>query len=102
MNLLGADAPVSDERARTINTLREIALALHRDEQTQATEILDSIEPEASNGRPSAAQLSVVAMESLDTWYATNQLRSGAVRISQRDIPRPFRHRSEEHTSELQ
>lgn len=91
MNLLGADAPVSDERARTINTLREIALALHRDEQTQATEILDSIEPEASNGRPSAAQLSVVAMESLDTWYATNQLRNGAVRISQRDIPRPFR-----------
>lgn len=82
---------MSDERARTINTLREIALAIHRDEPAQAVEILGSIGPEASNGRPSAAQLSVVAMESLDAWYAAHQLHNGAVRVIQRDVPRTIR-----------
>ena len=82
---------MSDERARTINTLREIALALHGDQPAQAQEILDAIGPEAENGRPSAAQLSVVAMESLDAWYAKNQLQNGAVRLIQRDVPRSMR-----------
>lgn len=82
---------MSDERARTINTLREIALALHADQPAQAEEILDAIGPEADNGRPSAAQLSVVAMESLDAWYAKNQLQNGAVRLIQRDVPRNMR-----------
>ena len=82
---------MSDERARTINTLREIALALHGDQPAQAEEILDHIGPEAENGRPSAAQLSVVAMESLDAWYAQNQLQNGAVRLIQRDVPRSMR-----------
>ncbi|GAA4479065.1 hypothetical protein GCM10023190_21510 [Enteractinococcus fodinae] len=82
---------MSDERARTINTLREIALALHGDQPAQAEEILDGIGPEANNGRPSAAQLSVVAMESLDAWYAQNQLQNGAVRLIQRDVPRSMR-----------
>ena len=82
---------MSDERAQTINTLREIALALHADQPAQAEEILDAIGPEAENGRPSAAQLSVVAMESLDAWYAKNQLQNGAVRLMQRDVPRNMR-----------
>lgn len=82
---------MSDERAQTINTLREIALALHADQPAQAEEILDAIGPEAENGRPSAAQLSVVAMESLDAWYAKNQLQNGAVRLMRRDVPRNMR-----------
>ncbi|WP_344987120.1 hypothetical protein [Enteractinococcus fodinae] len=71
--------------------MREIALALHGDQPAQAEEILDGIGPEANNGRPSAAQLSVVAMESLDAWYAQNQLQNGAVRLIQRDVPRSMR-----------
>ena len=82
---------MSDERARTINTLREIALALKSDQHAQAVEILDAVGPEAIDGRPSAAQLSVVAMESLDNWYAKHQLKNGAVRLVQRDIPRTMR-----------
>ncbi len=82
---------MSDERARTINTLREIAQALDSDQSAQAVEILGSVGPEAENGRPSTAQLSVVALESLDAWYAANGLANGKVRVMQRDVPRSIR-----------
>lgn len=91
MTLLGVDTPVSDERARTINTLREIAQALHSEQQAQAAEILEAVGPEPDNGRPSAAQLSGVALYSLDTWYAAEQLHNGIVRVPQRDTPRSIR-----------
>lgn len=91
MTLLGVDTPVSDERARTINTLREIAQALNSEQQAQAAEILETVGPEPENGRPSAAQLSGVALYSLDTWYAAEQLHNGIVRVPQRDTPRSIR-----------
>ena len=81
---------MSEERARTINTLREIAQALESDQSAQAVEILGTVGPEAENGRPSAAQLSYVALQSLDDWYAKHGL-NGRVRVAQRDVPRPIR-----------
>lgn len=82
---------MNTERARTINTLREITLSLHDEQQPQAQELLETLEPvEATDGRPSAAQLSVVALESLDAWYVTNGLRNGTVLV-QREVPRSLR-----------
>ena len=81
---------MSEERARTINTLREIAQALESDQSTKATEILGTVGPEAENGRPSVAQLTYVALESLDDWYAKHGL-NGRVRVAQRDVPRTIR-----------
>lgn len=81
---------MSEERARTINTLREIAQALHSDQSDQAVAVLGTVGPEAENGRPSVAQLTYVALESLDDWYAKNQL-NGRVRMVQRDVPRTIR-----------
>lgn len=79
---------MSDERARAINTLRDIATAFQNDHTAQAEELLEALEPEANNGRPSTAQVAVVALESLDSWYKTHPLHNGAVRFVQRDIPR--------------
>ena len=81
---------MSEERARAINTLREIAQALESDQSTQAVEILGAVGPEPENGRPSAAQLSYVALQSLDDWYAKHGL-NGRVRVVQRDVPRTIR-----------
>ena len=90
MTLPGDDTPVSDERARTINTLREITQALAHDDSAAAVEVLGSVGPEAENGRPSAAQLSYVALQSLDSWYAKYGL-NGRVRVAQREVPRSIR-----------
>ncbi|HEY4578070.1 MAG TPA: hypothetical protein VIG67_09500 [Yaniella sp.] len=79
---------MSDERARAINTLRDIATAFQNDHTAHAEELLDALGPEASHGRPSTAQVAVVALESLDSWYESHQLLNGAVRFVQRDIPR--------------
>lgn len=81
---------MSEERARAINTLREIAQALESDQSAQAVEILGAVGPEAENGRPSVAQLSYVALQSLDEWYAKHGL-NGRVRVAQRDVPRTIR-----------
>lgn len=83
--------PVSDERARTINTLREIAQALHNENHDQAVAILDHVEPEAVEGYPSSGHVTGVAMESLDTWYATNALQNGMARVSHSKTPRSIR-----------
>ncbi len=79
---------MSDERARAINTLRDIATAFQNDQTAQAEELLEALGSEASHGRPSTAQVAVVALESLDSWYKSHQLHNGAVRFVQRDIPR--------------
>ena len=81
---------MSEERARTINTLRDIAQALESDQSAQAVEILGAVGPEAENGRPSVSQLTYVALQSLDTWYAKHDL-NGRVRVAQRDVPRTIR-----------
>lgn len=79
---------MSDERARAINTLRDIAKAFQSGQPTQAEELLDALGAEPSDGRPSTAQVAVVALESLDAWYKSHQLSHGAVRFAQRDVPR--------------
>lgn len=81
---------MSEERARAINTLREIAQALESDQPAQAVEILGAVGPEAENGRPNVAQLTYVALQSLDDWYAKHGL-NGRVRVAQRDVPRTIR-----------
>src|SRR5699024_2239485 len=83
--------PVSDERARTINTLRDISQALDAQQHDKAVEILGNIGPEAHEGTPSAGHVTGVAMESLDTWYATGALHTGSARVSQREAPRAVR-----------
>lgn len=83
--------PVSDERARTINTLRDISQALDAQQHDKAVEILGNIGPEAHEGTPSAGHVTGVAMESLDTWYATGALHTGLARVSQREAPRAVR-----------
>lgn len=83
--------PVSDERARTINTLRDISQALHSQQHDKAVEILGSIGPEAAEGVPSAGHVTGVAMESLDAWYATGALHASSARVSQREAPRSVR-----------
>ncbi|WP_022869951.1 hypothetical protein [Yaniella halotolerans] len=83
--------PVSDERARTINTLRDISQALDAQQHDKAVEILGRIGPEAEEGLPSAGHVTGVAMESLDAWYASGALQNGSARVSQREAPRSVR-----------
>lgn len=83
--------PVSDERARTINTLRDISQALDAQQHDKAVEILGNIGPEAAEGTPSAGHVTGVAMESLDAWYANGALQAGSARVSQREAPRSVR-----------
>lgn len=83
--------PVSDERARTINTLRDISQALDAQQHDKAVEILGNIGPEAAEGIPSAGHVTGVAMESLDAWYANGALQTGSARVSQREAPRSVR-----------
>src|SRR5699024_2194777 len=90
-DLLELMTPVSDERARTINTLRDISQALDAQQHDKAVEILGNIGPEAAEGIPSAGHVTGVAMESLDAWYANGALQAGSARVSQREAPRSVR-----------
>ncbi|NWN88786.1 MAG: hypothetical protein HLX51_09650 [Micrococcaceae bacterium] len=78
---------MSDERARTMNTLREIAQAVHAQQYPAAEELLGSIGPEATESIPSNQQLAGVALAHLDAWYARNEFQHGAARVVQSEIP---------------
>lgn len=81
---------MSDERARTINTLREIALALQSDQQSQAAALLEASGPEATDERPSTGDLTGVALEALDSWYASSELQRGVARVQHSEISGPM------------
>lgn len=75
--------PIGNERARTINTLREIALALYQGQTAAVQHIFDSIGAHPTTLRPSSGHLTGIGMETLDSLYTDKTLRSalGVVRL---------------------
>ncbi len=61
--------PVGDQRARAINTLRELVIALHTENVAEAQHLFGSIGPVPTRHRPSSGHLTGVTMESLDIIY---------------------------------
>lgn len=86
----GADIPVSDESARTVNMLREVALSLNSEQHSQAATFLEALGPEATEQYPSSGQLTGVALEVLDAWYARNELQRGMARVQHSEISGPI------------
>src|SRR5699024_12276335 len=83
--------PLTHAPARTITASPDISHPLHAQHHDKAVEILGNIRPEAHEGTPRAGHVTGVAMESLDTWYATGALHTGSARASQREAPRAVR-----------
>lgn len=75
--------PVGNERARTINTLREIAQALHQEQPTVVQQLFETVGPHPTKTRPSIGYVTGVGMETLDSLYSDKTLRSalGVVRL---------------------
>lgn len=61
--------PVGDQRARAINTLRELVIALHTENVGEAQSLFGSIGPAPTRHRPSSGHLTGVTMENLDILY---------------------------------
>ena len=66
--------PVGDQRARAINTLRELVVALHTENVAEAQNLFGSIGPAPTRHRPSSGHLTGVTMESLDIIYRNTAL----------------------------
>ena len=67
--------PFGDDLGRALNTLREIAQALHRDREAVAQQILGAIGSTPTAQRPSAGHLSGATLDTLDTWYADDAFK---------------------------
>lgn len=61
--------PVGDQRARTINTLRDLTVALHTENVVEVQNLFGAIGPAATRHRPSSGHLTGVTMETLDAIY---------------------------------
>ncbi|GAA4106728.1 hypothetical protein [Enteractinococcus coprophilus] len=66
--------PVGDQRARAINTLRELVVALHAENIAEVQNLFGSIGPAPTRHRPSSGHLTGVAMENLDSIYRNTAL----------------------------
>lgn len=77
------NTPIGNERARTINTLREISLAQHHEKTGVVHQIFESIGRYPTQTKPSSGHLMGVVMETLDRLYGDKTLRSalGVVRL---------------------
>lgn len=71
---LELSTPVGDQRARAINTLRELTLAQHQQDAALLQTLLGSIGPVPTRHRPSSGHLTGVTMETLDAIYRNESL----------------------------
>ena len=69
-----SSTPVGDQRARAINTLRELVVALHAENIAEVQNLFGSIGPVPTRHRPSSGHLTGVTMENLDTIYRNTAL----------------------------
>lgn len=75
--------PVGDARALTIDTIRDLARALHQEKPELAEHIFQSMGLEPAQHRPSSSYVMGVTLETLDSIYADTKLRTalGIVRL---------------------
>ncbi len=66
--------PVGDQRARAVNTLRELVIALHTENVAAVQNLFGSIGPAPTRHRPSSGHLTGVTMEYLDGIYRNTAL----------------------------
>lgn len=66
--------PVGDQRARAVNTLRELVVALHTENVAEVQNLFGSIGPAPTRHRPSSGHLTGVTMENLDSIYRNTAL----------------------------
>lgn len=71
---LELSTPIGDQRARAVNTLRELVIAHHAEDSAQIQLLFGSIGPVPTRHRPSSGHLTGVTMEALDTIYRNEQL----------------------------
>lgn len=74
--------PVGESRSRALAALREISDAVHRDDRDRAERILGTVEPDATDRRPSAAQLIGTSLELLDALHSQDPTRAALARMS--------------------
>lgn len=65
--------PVGDDRARAINTIREVVQALAQEKDLRVQQILSTVGPDATPYRPSAGHFTGVALDALDAWYSDHK-----------------------------
>ena len=73
---------VGEQRSRTLATLRDVSDALEQKNAARAARILDTIAPDATSRRPSAAQLIGTSMDLLDSWHSQEPTRAQLARLS--------------------
>src|SRR5690625_4935905 len=61
--------PVGDQRARAINTLRDLTVALHAENVAEVQNLFGTIGPAATRHRPSSGHLTGITMETLDVLF---------------------------------
>lgn len=74
---LELSTPVGEQRARTVNTLRELLAAHHAQDGAQIQVLFGSIGPVPTRHRPSSGHLTGVTIETLDTTYRNEQYHPG-------------------------
>ena len=74
---LELSTPVGEQRARTVNTLRELLAAHHAQDGAQIQVLFGSIGPVPTRHRPSSGHLTGVTVETLDTTYRNEQYHPG-------------------------
>lgn len=79
--------PVGQARDRTINTLREVAVAFHSARPGAVEKIVGKLRRDPTMSRPSVGHLTGVAMETLDAWHSDKKLRAVLNRISFKNMP---------------
>lgn len=81
--------PVGDQRARAINTLRDLTVALHAENVAEVQNLFGTIGPAATRHRPSSGHLTGITMETLDAIYRDAALHPAlhVVEIPQVDPP---------------
>lgn len=73
---------VGEQRSLALATLRDISDAVEQGNTARAGRILDTIEPDATSRRPSAAQLIGTSMELLDSWHSQGPTQAPLARLS--------------------
>lgn len=70
---LQLSTPIGDERARTVNTLRELLVAHNASDTAEVQVLFGSIGPAPTRHRPSSGHLTGVTIETLDRVYRNEQ-----------------------------
>lgn len=83
--------PVGEARALTTSLLREFVGAFAAGNPQEVDIIFGRLRPDPTKRHPSFSHLMGVALETLDTWYTDQTLRSALTRVPMHDVPREVR-----------